>query len=816
MINVSEKTIKAYTEYGCKKNITITFPDNVNIPTITNKNLQEESMKVLYGICQENTLQVGGCNSTEFEITTFDIQQDITNKNIVVSLSVKDENFKGEWSSDNNYVEGDIVKFDQQYYEYIKTPSTDYTDFCERLVFDSSKWYSPASHVISVSRQESDNLHGVVVYNWLENSTLIISAVYEDNHSVFYQYSNARKDFVLGKSISFPQQHNGYSLIGWQATISGNDSAEELLEFAQNTLKIEEIDYVPEYKLYPNQASDVCQVLYGYLDTSEVEDFIIFRGKVKSFEKQSDPRYRMLLAYDKMCSLGDISIKEWINTVDSNGRGYIEKYNFRGEWKAGTTDYKAGDTVRIKEEQINNPPAAVYYHYKKDMDVKLFQNLPLDEVSKNIYPPSAGAAITTNGSYYVEKLIGYYPNRTTVKTLRNNLCNYLGIVQENTILPLDNMELIIGEFKENVSARQLLTWICNLNMVFGYIVPKTGHLRYIDINQKKINVASDGNYVGDFSPEMLSQYNVGNVVKATNSYGETRYYENTLNLSDESIKFPSSFIETELTFMRVSNSIIYRPPVLRGNGWYIDFKFDNRLARELNVNVRVAKYRGDGEYIDLKQCGKVKLLDVLTSGYYTIQVSNVNDEFMETFSATLYSADGEYNTEWYIDEEELVDFWKPKNLLYHPSGRINLSNLYENDNTVVKDLKFKNVGYNVVDTSDNVIYGANNDINARYLHIIYSPLYSAWKSARQLYIDVNENVGYAGTHFTIEYTPFALSFLGLPFLEPGDYICFDILEWSSDEEDNPVQTVKTIESIILCRELSGINALMDKDEARYE
>lgn len=811
MINVSEKTIKTYTEYGCKKNITITFPDNVNIPTITNKNLQEESMKVLYGICQEDTLQVGGCNSTEFEITTFDIQQDITNKNIIVSLSVKDENFKGEWSSDNNYVEGDIVKFDQQYYEYIKTPSSDNTDFCERLLFDSSKWYSPTSHVIGISKQESDSLHGVVVYNWLENSTLFISAVYEDNHSVFYQYGNARKDFVLGKSISFPQQHNGYSLIGWQATISGNDSAEELLEFAQNTLKIEEIDYIPEYKLYPNQAPDVCQVLYGYLDTSEVEDFIIFRGKVKSFEKQSDPRYRMLLAYDKMCSLGDISIKEWINTVDSNGRGYIEKYNFRGEYQLNTT-YKQGDSVVEYYTNDNNVTTTNYYRFKKDYVYKGFQSYKLHLVLGYL---ADRFEISPND--YVEKLgTTYYPNRTTVKTLRNNLCKYLGIVQEDAILPLDNVTLTIGEFKENVSARQLLTWICNLNMVFGYIVPETGYLRYIDINQKKVNVASDGNYVGDFSPEMLSQYNVGNVVKATNSYGETRYYESTLNLSDESIKFPSSFIETELIFMRVSNSIIYRSPVLRGNGWYIDFKFDNRLARELNVNVRVAKYRGDGEYIDLKQCGKVKLLDVLTSGYYTIQVSNVNDEFMETFSATLYSADGEYNTEWYIDEEELVDFWKPKNLLYHPSGRINLSNLYENDNTVVKDLKFKNVGYNVVDTSDNVIYGIDNNINTDQLNIIYSPLYSAWKSARQLYIDVNENVGHAGRYFTIEYTPFALSFLGLPFLEPGDYICFDILEWSSDEEDNPVQTVKTIESIILCRELSGINALMDKDEARYE
>ena len=46
MINVNEDTIRAYTEYGCKKNITISFPDNPEIAAITNKNLQEESMKV--------------------------------------------------------------------------------------------------------------------------------------------------------------------------------------------------------------------------------------------------------------------------------------------------------------------------------------------------------------------------------------------------------------------------------------------------------------------------------------------------------------------------------------------------------------------------------------------------------------------------------------------------------------------------------------------------------------------------------------------------------------------------------------------------
>ena len=58
--------------------------------------------------------------------------------------------------------------------------------------------------------------------------------------------------------------------------------------------------------------------------------------------------------------------------------------------------------------------------------------------------------------------------------------------------------------------------------------------------------------------------------------------------------------------------------------------------------------------------------------------------------------------------------------------------------------------------------------------------------------------------------------LGLPFLEIGDYICFDVTEWSSDENDNPVMETKTIESIVLSRNLSGINALTDELEARNE
>lgn len=817
MINVNEETIKAYTEYGCRKNITIFFPDNPSIPAITNKNLQEESMKIIEGICEENTLQVGGCNSTQFEITTFDIQEDITNKNIVVSLSARDDNYKGEWNYDEEYSKGDIVKFNNSYYEYFSTPPSDDRGKLKRINVPPSEWtVSSDKKTYRTKFFTPDNFIGIRIDSSSipDGVTFKIRTKYVD---AGYYYVFTIDNNMLNKNRIFPKintQEPKTALLGWYGEIVyDGDDVNGINEWVQS-LNVYSLTYIPVNKLYPTLLSEYCEEIYGYIDTSDVKDFTLFRGKVYSFEKQTDPRYRTLVAYDKMYELENISIKEWINTLDASGKGYIEKYHYRGEWKYAVKDYKAGDVVyRVEDNNM------VYYHYKKDMDVNLFQNLLPGDVANNIYPPNAGVGVTINGDCYIEKLSSYYPNRPTVKTLRTSLCHYLKIQEENVTLPLDNMTLTIGKFEENTSARQLFEWICNLNMVFGYIDPRTETFRYIFINKEKKIPEEDSNYKGKFNYTTLANnevaYKVGDVVSIV-EYNQTYYYRNKISLSQ---KVPTSYTELDIKniFMNVARGVRYRSPKKRGDDWYIHFDFDKELAQELDVTISVSQYKSRGKQIVLKLPGDVYLPSLIGDEVlYTIMVNNVNDEFWETFQVTLYVANGLAASKYPPQVEEVSDFWEKCNALYHPSGQINLSSLYENDSAVIKDNEFRAIGYNIVDINNNVIEGADDNLDSRYLNIIYSPLYNKWKSTRQLYIDVNENVGYAGRYFTIEYTPFTLSLLGLPFLEPGDYVCFDVIEWSTDENDNPVQTIKTVESIILCRELSGINALTDNYEARYE
>ena len=69
-------------------------------------------------------------------------------------------------------------------------------------------------------------------------------------------------------------------------------------------------------ELYPDELEE-CQRVYGYVDTSNTEDIIIFRGKVESFTRQAaDPRYSELIAYDKLYDYQEKSIKDWMNKVD--------------------------------------------------------------------------------------------------------------------------------------------------------------------------------------------------------------------------------------------------------------------------------------------------------------------------------------------------------------------------------------------------------------------------------------------------------------------------------------------------------------------
>ena len=56
--------------------------------------------------------------------------------------------------------------------------------------------------------------------------------------------------------------------------------------------------------------------------------------------------------------------------------------------------------------------------------------------------------------------------------------------------------------------------------------------------------------------------------------------------------------------------------------------------------------------------------------------------------------------------------------------------------------------------------------------------------------------------------------MGLPFLEVGDLITFEVEEWSSDSNGEPVVETKTINSVILQKNMSGLNYLKDEYSAK--
>lgn len=162
-------------------------------------------------------------------------------------------------------------------------------------------------------------------------------------------------------------------------------------------------------------------------------------------------------------------------------------------------------------------------------------------------------------------------------------------------------------------------------------------------------------------------------------------------------------------------------------------------------------------------------------------------------------------------EEGGEEYWS-SDILYHPSGYINLTHLYEQDGAEYSEELFNNNGIKIVDDNGEVLKGHSDSI---YLPIIYNPMYSGFNNLSQEWDDIVENIG--NLDGLLQYTPYSLSVKGLPFLEAGDFICFDVIEkqWL-DEEGNLQQKITTVYSMILARTLSGIQALMDELEAKLE
>lgn len=72
---------------------------------------------------------------------------------------------------------------------------------------------------------------------------------------------------------------------------------------------------------------------------------------------------------------------------------------------------------------------------------------------------------------------------TTIKSLRDSLCSYIGIVQKpDSALILDSMEITKTISPEQISGLDVLTAICEINGCFGH-VDKTGQLVYVMLQQ---------------------------------------------------------------------------------------------------------------------------------------------------------------------------------------------------------------------------------------------------------------------------------------------------------------------------------------------
>ena len=278
MLNVNEDTIRAYTEQNVPKKLTITFPNNSNLTPITNANIQEESMSLTGSLCSDSNLMLQGCISTQFNLTTFDYDTDITGQDIIATLSVKDDSYKGEWVKGTNYKSGDIVKFDQEYYIYSDDVSDEKTENIKRTKVSSSYIvYNETDKKYNIFGREPDNFVGIRILTSekvLDGVSMTIRCWYTGG-----PYYYVVRDFNNTTDIIMPQYYpvgSNYPLKGWFAEISysGTDT-DAFKEFASN-LKIYELTNACKIELFPDELVE-CQRVFGFVDTSNTEDIIIFR-----------------------------------------------------------------------------------------------------------------------------------------------------------------------------------------------------------------------------------------------------------------------------------------------------------------------------------------------------------------------------------------------------------------------------------------------------------------------------------------------------------------------------------------------------------
>jgi len=507
VINVSEFTKKVYSEMNVPKYLTVSFP-NDNIPDITNENIYGESMKLTQSICEDNILSFGGCNASQFELTVMDIQQDLSDKDIMVTMSLKDPGYVGEFVNGKNYSENEVVLIENEYYRFLQdfgrilniselsrtvssqtiryTSGTFYTNEVSHLMFSRTTNFQATITLIEYYPNNVSVVDGILIASGNE-------AEIRNDYIVF-----SRLPAIDDDMLSFENQTRtrNFSWIGNELLINvGDDISKFKFSVKIETQYRERFERSKIY-LTPNNIEDYLETQNDYIDTSETDDIVLFRGRIISAKKQKDKRLKDILAYDSFYDYSSVDVIAWMEN-----NSYLD-YHYRGAWSRDVL-YAEDDIVKFVI-QTQSGPRVDYYRCLSDA-------APMN------VPPSSGSV---NWEYCSEASI----NVVTIGDMMDELATDIGTEIDITETPtptlvMQNCKAVFKKQDTQYAATRLMYEYFNNNSLNGYINPVTGKIDGRNLNRI---FTADSNYVGKWNT--LRHFSAGEIVSYKNTYGSVYFY----------------------------------------------------------------------------------------------------------------------------------------------------------------------------------------------------------------------------------------------------------------------------------------------------
>ena len=140
MLNVSDELKNLYRLEYTRKELVLSFPTISK--TITNDGIVMESMKLTESICEEEELTFGGCNSAMFEVSIFNVTENLQGQKMVVTQNVYTEDGSsyltmplGTYYVDSLKKQTNGLYTDLVAYDRMKDTDTDVSAWYNGLVF---------------------------------------------------------------------------------------------------------------------------------------------------------------------------------------------------------------------------------------------------------------------------------------------------------------------------------------------------------------------------------------------------------------------------------------------------------------------------------------------------------------------------------------------------------------------------------------------------------------------------------------------------------------------------------------------------------